>query len=83
MVWCSAAAAATAGPSAAVQVKLCRFLQVLQQLQQLQCLRLTLHCTQASAELVGQLQQLRVLRLSLDKTPGDSTPHPEHLFDAE
>jgi hypothetical protein len=65
------------------QVKLCRFLQVLQQLQQLQCLRLTLHCTQASARLVGQLQQLRALRLAIDKTPGDSTPHPEHLFDAE
>ncbi|WIA21923.1 hypothetical protein OEZ85_004290 [Tetradesmus obliquus] len=65
------------------QAKLCRFLQVLQQLQQLQCLRMTLHCTQASAGLVGQLQQLRALQLSIDKTPGDSTPHPEHLFDAE
>uniref|UniRef100_A0A383VC31 Uncharacterized protein n=1 Tax=Tetradesmus obliquus TaxID=3088 RepID=A0A383VC31_TETOB len=65
------------------QAKLCRFLQVLQQLQQLQCLRMTLHCTQASAGLVGQLQQLHALQLAIDKTPGDSTPHPEHLFDAE
>jgi hypothetical protein len=64
-------------------VKLCRFLQVLQSQQQLQRLRLTLHCTQATAGLVGQLQQLRALHLSIDKTPGDTTPHPEHLFDAE
>lgn len=63
------------------QAKLTKMLQVLQQMQSLRSLHLNLHCTQATAALIGQLPQLQSLQLSVVKGPGDSTPHPEHLFD--
>lgn len=71
-------------PLSPLQAKLTKLLLGLQRVTSLEGLHLGLHCSQPTASLIGQLPQLRSLQLVLqDKTPGDTTPHPEHLFDAE